>query len=170
MGGKGRTALPGSPNISQPVGSVCSVNSGGVCDSCEVTCFLIVHSESCEAPFSLYRYKPHTVRWIHHKGTTHRGTGQSLLCASTNLAKMSAFTHPPHHTVTLDPLQNFHPEPRDHPHFFHALGNFCSQDPILAEIPEFPVSLPKHARARTLFWFLLLLWSSVLFQSCCHFI
>lgn len=81
VGGKGGAALPGSPNISQPVGSVCSVNSGGVCDSCEVTCLLIVHSESCEAPFSLYGYKPHTVRWIHHKGTTQRGTGQSLLCS-----------------------------------------------------------------------------------------
>lgn len=94
----------------------------------------------------------------------------ALLCASTNLAKMSAFTHSPHHTVTLDPLQNFHPEPRDLPHFFRALWNFCFQDPVLAEIPQFPISLPEHTCACTLFWFLLLLWSSVLFQSCCHFI
>lgn len=94
----------------------------------------------------------------------------ALLCAPTNLAEMSTFTHSPHHTVTLDPLQNSYPEPRDLPHFFHALWNFCFQDPILAGIPEFPISLPKHTRACTLFWFLLLLWSSVLFQSCCHFI
>lgn len=37
---KGGTPLPGSPSISQPAGSVCSLNSGGVCDSCEVTCLL----------------------------------------------------------------------------------------------------------------------------------
>lgn len=40
VGWKGRTPLPGSPSISQPVGSVCSLNSCGVCDSCEVMCSL----------------------------------------------------------------------------------------------------------------------------------
>lgn len=40
VGWKGGTPLPGSPSISQPVGSACSLNSCGVCDSCEVTCLL----------------------------------------------------------------------------------------------------------------------------------
>lgn len=40
VGWKGGTPLPGSPHISQAVGSVCSLNSGGVCDSCEVPCLL----------------------------------------------------------------------------------------------------------------------------------
>lgn len=40
VGWKGGTPLPGSPNISQPVDSVFSLNNGGVYHSCEVICLL----------------------------------------------------------------------------------------------------------------------------------
>lgn len=52
VGWKGGTLLPGSPNISQPVGSVCSLNSGGVCDPCEVTCLLSLCTVKAARPHS----------------------------------------------------------------------------------------------------------------------
>lgn len=123
VGCKGGTPLPGSPNISHPVGSVCSLNSDGVCDPCEVTCLLSSCTVKAARPHSHCTDTNPTLPGGSITRAEHTGhrAELALLCASTNLAKMSAFTHSPHHTVTLDPLQNFHPEPRDLPHFFHAL-------------------------------------------------
>lgn len=103
VGRKGGTRLPGSPHIPQAVGSVCSFNSGGVCDCCEVLCLLSSCTVKAAGPI-LTVQTPHC--WVdpsHGQNTEGHWAELALLSSSTNLAKVSAFTHCPHHTVTLDP-------------------------------------------------------------------
>lgn len=80
-GWKGGAQRPGSPSISQPVGSVCSLNSGGVCDSCEVTCLLSSCTVKATRPHSQCTDTNPTLSGGSITGAEHRGTGQSLLCS-----------------------------------------------------------------------------------------
>lgn len=101
-----------------------------------------------------------------HKSRGHSGTvgrACSTTCAPANIAKMlTAFTRPPpHHTVTLNPLQNLCPEPR--PFSLSCSMKFLFWRPDFGRTPSISYFV-SQTHTHRLFWFLLLLWSSVLFQ------
>lgn len=155
VGWKGGALLPGSPSISQPVGRVCSLNSAGVCDSCEVTCLLSSCTVTATRPHSHCTDTNPTLDPSQGQNTLGHWAELALLCASTNLAKMSAFTHTPHHT--LDPLQNFYPEPRDLPHFPCFLKFLFSRPDFSRNPSIYCFTASTHTCVRTLLVFVVAL-------------